>query len=379
MATAGQAEKRLDRILEWKGSVAMQLKKSVVAVLVMCAVPVVYVAAALRPGAYNFSSSEHGSMQEQVPAPPAQTPSAPAPAPAPAPVALPAPVVTVDPVTRPVVTVDPVTSVVVRTAVTPKVSVAFSADAMAPVVIKYPVKVRVLAPLQLVTQSSQSGSTVFVMSGDREGHQFVISSGNTYISVSGDSESYGTDHPSEFVEFLQEKISGDFIWFRRDGKSYVIRDPATIKRAKDFFAAVQELDKKQEELGKQQEALGEKQEALGKEQEEVHVQIPDMTEDLHKLEAELKKLGASGTQEDLGRIHGEIGELQSKLGDLQSVAGDEQGKMGEKQGELGEQQGKLGELQGELGRQQEQVFKDASRQMKSLIDDAVAHGLAKPE
>ncbi len=119
----------------------------------------------------------------------------------------------------------------------------------------------------------------------------MISSGNTYISVSGDSESYGTDHPSEFVEFLQEKLSGDFIWFRRDGKSYVIRDPATIKRAKDFFAAVQELDKKQEELGKQQEALGEKQEALGKEQEEVHVQIPDMTEDLHKLEAELKSAG----------------------------------------------------------------------------------------
>jgi beta-lactamase regulating signal transducer with metallopeptidase domain len=402
MATAGQAEKRLDRILDWKGSVAMQLKKSVVVVLVMCAVPVVYVAAALRPGAYNLSSSEYGSMQEQAPAPRAQAPSAPAPAPAPTPAALPAPVVTVDPVTRVIVTTDvaprvsvgiptieiaptpvtvttPVTSVVVRSAVTPKVSVAVSADAIAPVVIEDPVKVRVLAPLQLVTQSSQSGSTVFVMSGDREGHQFVISSGNTYISVSGDSESYGTDHPSEFVEFLQEKISGDFIWFRRDGKSYLIRDPATIKRAKDFFAAVQELDRKQEELGKQQEALGEKQEALGKQQEEVHVQIPDMTEDLHKLEAELKKLGASGTQEDLGRIQSEIGELQSKLGDLQSVAGDEQGKMGEKQGALGEQQGKLGELQGELGRQQEQVFKNASRQMKSLIDDAVAHGLAKPE
>jgi beta-lactamase regulating signal transducer with metallopeptidase domain len=395
MATAGQAEKRLDRILEWKGSVAMQLKKSVVVVLVMCAVPVVYVAAALRPGAYNFSSSEYGSVQEQVPAPPAQAPSAPAPAPTP--VASPAPVVTVDPATRVVVTTAvaprvsvaipapvaapaPVARVVVRTAVTPKVSVAVSADSIAPVVIEDPVKVRVLAPLQVVlAQAAQSGSTVLVMSGEREGHQFVISSGNTYISVSGDSESYGTDHPSEFVEFLQEKISGDFIWFRRDGKSYVIRDAATIKRAKDFFAAVQELDKKQEELGKQQQALGDKQEALGKQQEEIHVQIPDMTEDLRKLEAELKKLGASGTQEDLGRIQGEIGELQSRLGELQSVAGEEQGKMGEKQGELGEQQGKLGELQGELGRRQEQIFKDASRQMKALIDDAIAHGLAKPE
>ena len=57
----------------------------------------------------------------------------------------------------------------------------------------------------------------------------------------------------------------------------------------------------------------------------------------------------------------------------------EKGDSREFSSELGEQQGKLGELQGELGRQQEQVFKNASRQMKSLIDDAVAHGLAKPE
>ncbi len=123
----------------------MQLKKSVVVVLVMCAVPVVYVAAAMRPGVYNFSSSEYGSMQEQAPAPPAQAPTAPASAPAP--VASPAPVVTVDPVSRVVVTTPvaprvsvtldtpvaapaPVARVVVRTAVTPKVSVAVSADAM---------------------------------------------------------------------------------------------------------------------------------------------------------------------------------------------------------------------------------------------------------
>ncbi|HXN73148.1 MAG TPA: M56 family metallopeptidase [Candidatus Acidoferrales bacterium] len=400
MAKAGQAEKRLDRILEWKGSVAMQLKKSVVVLLVMCAVPVVYVAAALRPGAYNFSSSEYVSTQEQATAPPAPsaapTPgTAPTPAPAPMAAPSPAPVVTVDPVTRVVVATTvapkvsvaataivadaPVAKVDVKTAVAPKVSV--SARTIVPVAIADPVKVRALAPLPMVTQNSHSGSTVVVMSDERDGdrHQFVISSGNTYISVSGNSESYGTDHPSEFVEFLQEKNPGDFIWFRRDGKSYIIRDAATIKRAKDFFAAVQDLDKKQEELGKQQEALGEKQEALGKQQEEVRVKLPDLTEDLKKLEGELKALGASGSQEDIGRIQGEIGDLQSKLGDIQSVAGEEQGKLGEAQGKLGEEQGKLGELQGELGQQQEKIFREASRQMKSLIDDAVAHGLAKPE
>ena len=420
MAKAGQAEKRLDRILEWKGSVAMQLKKSVVVVLVMCAVPVVYVAAALRPGVYNFSSSEYGSMQEQAAPRPAQSPAVPAQPPAlaselagpsqapvaptpavssPAPVAASAPEANVV-VVSPSGTVDHAelasilaheSAYAARVAISPDLAPSAKPAMLA--------RAALMAKMaRSMAQNSQSGSSdeaelarrlaqsyqsssYVVISGERDGdgHQFVISSGNTYISVSGNSESYGTDHPSEFVEFLQEKNPGDFIWFRRDGKSYLIRDAATIKRAKDFFAQVQELDKKQEELGKQQEALGEKQEALGKQQEEVHVQIPDMSADLHKLEAELKALGSSGSQEDLGRIQGAIGELQSKLGELQSKAGEEQGKLGEKQGALGEQQGKLGELQGELGRQQEKVFKDASHQMKVLIDDAMEHGLAKPE
>jgi len=368
MATAGQAEKRLDRILEWKGSVAMQLKKSVVVVLVMTAIPVVYVAAALRPGAYNFSSIQYGAAQEQAPTPP-PAPTSPATQPNLAPVAPAASV-------SAAATVAPVARVSAMPMVAPAVLVG-PQSAPAPMV--EPFGNFYSQDLPHVTKRSQSSASVIVLNGESDGHQFVISSGKTYISVSGDSESFGTDHPSEFVEYLQEKIQGDFIWFRHEGKSYVIRDQATIKRAVDFFSPVHVLEQKQEELGKQQEALGAQQEALGKQQEEVHVQIPDMTEDLHKLEAELKALGASGSQEDLGRIQERIGELQSKLGDLQSKAGEEQGKLGEKQGELGEKQGKLGEQQGELGRQEEQIFKNASRQMKMLVDDALAHGLAKPE
>jgi hypothetical protein len=127
-----------------------------------------------------------------------------------------------------------------------------------------PVRVLAFAPLGRLLQSSPTGSTMIVRAADGDGQQFVISSGKTYVSVSGDSESFGIDHPSEFVEFLQEKIPGDFIWFRHDGKSYVIRDQATVKRAADFFSQVHALEKKQEELGKQQEALGAEQEAFGK-------------------------------------------------------------------------------------------------------------------
>ena len=343
----------------------MQLKKSVVALVVMTAVPVVYVAAALRPGTYSFHSTDYHEVQEQTATPPPASPTAtPTPMPTPMPSVIAA---------APLPNVSPLPQLPRVISVAPLVSVE-------PVVtLATPVRVLALAPVVRMAQSSHSGSTVFVRGTEGDGQQFVISSGKMYVSVSGDSESFGTDHPSEFVEFLQEKIPGDFIWFRHDGKSYVIHDQQTVKRAADFFSQVQAIEQKQEELGKQQEALGEQQEALGKEEEGIRVEIPDMTEDLHKLEAELKALGKTGTEEDLGRIQEKIGDLQNKLGDLQSKAGEAQGKLGEKQGALGEKQGKLGEQEGELGRQEEQIFREASRQMKSLIDDALTHGLAKPE
>ncbi|MGA7062935.1 MAG: M56 family metallopeptidase, partial [Candidatus Acidiferrales bacterium] len=85
MASAGQAEKRLDRILEWKGSVAMQLKKPVVVAVAFLAIPVVCVTAAFRPTIANTHLPE--AQSAQAPAPPAPPQPAPAPPSAPAPAA----------------------------------------------------------------------------------------------------------------------------------------------------------------------------------------------------------------------------------------------------------------------------------------------------
>ena len=155
MAKTGQAEKRLDRILEWKGSVAMQLKKSVVVVLVMIAVPIVYVAAALRPGTYNFSSIQYSAAQEKEPAPP-PAPAAPTPAPTPTPdptaiAVAPLPNVSSLPQYPRVVSVAPLVSVEPVVTLTPMRVVT-------------PVHVVALAPLVRMAQSSHSGSTVIVLS-----------------------------------------------------------------------------------------------------------------------------------------------------------------------------------------------------------------------
>ena len=49
MAKAGQAEQRVERILSWKGSVAMSMKKSIAVAVLTLAAPVIYLAASAHP------------------------------------------------------------------------------------------------------------------------------------------------------------------------------------------------------------------------------------------------------------------------------------------------------------------------------------------
>jgi beta-lactamase regulating signal transducer with metallopeptidase domain len=304
MASAGRAERRVERILAWKGAVAMRLKKSVAVVVVALAVPVVYLAASARPAGRNVDPQSSKSVevaQDQTPPP------------------------------------------------VPRASHA----ARAP---------------------RKSSNHSFYSYGNDEAQRFVI--------VSGRSDSLtmsGTQEDAEQVEELRKKIQGDFIWFRRDGKSYVIRDQATVDRAKALWAPQEELGKKQEELGKQQEALGKQQEELSVKMEQIHVKVPDLTKEIEKLQAELKQLDSSATMEQIGQIQSEIGDLQSKVGDIQSQAGDQQSKLGDEMGVLGAKQGKLGEQQGELGRQQGDLARQASRQMKQLLDESITKGTAQLE
>jgi len=430
MATAGQAEKRVDRILEWKGSVTMRLKKPVVIAYLLLAVPVVCLIAAFRPTIENFHSTPAQQAAPQTTQPPAVPPVQSAqPAATPAPVAAPAaaaeppvasdaapvaepsvaPEVSVRPVVRPVVSVrtnvvreisvDPVVSVhtvvtpLVLPNVRPMVSVA-PVVRLVPIVPVPPVggPVSPVAPVVSVHPFVQTTTTNRVINGDSDGEQFTIVSGNSSVSVSSDNFTISTEGNSDVANSLRRNFPGDFIWFIRGGKAYIIRDPATIKQAMDFFAPSRELGRQQEELGKQQEALGAqqealgaKQEALGEQMEKVRVKIPDMTVELQKLEAELKKMGQDGTQDDLGRIQEKIGEIQERIGELQAKAGEkqselgeQQGALGEEQGKLGEQQGKLGEQQGKLGEQEEAASRKATRGVKKLLDQAVASGLAKP-
>jgi beta-lactamase regulating signal transducer with metallopeptidase domain len=388
MAKAGQAEQRVERILDWKGAVAMGikssgLKKSIAVAVIAFAVPAVYLVASVRPATYNGNPQHVPFVQNQTPPPapraatvpqaqpalaptsdatPPPEPESPSSPPEPAPAAISGNISGV-----------PTPSPAPAASFAPRIAVpVYPPNAtMAPLPPVPPVAAR--AAQSRTAASSRSRGFSYAYGNDDE-QRFVIVSGKTdSLTMSGNRED------AEHVEKLRKTIPGDFIWFERDEKSYIVRDQATIDRARKLWAPQEELGKKQEELGKQQEALGKQQEELGAKMEQVHVNVPDMTAELDKLKAELKQLSSSATMEQIGHIQSEIGELQSKIGELQSQAGDQQGKLGEQMGALGEKQGKLGEQQGELGRQQGELAKQASRQMKQLLDEAITKGTAQPE
>jgi beta-lactamase regulating signal transducer with metallopeptidase domain len=340
MAKAGQAEERVERILAWKkagGAVTMSLKKPVLIAVILFAIPVVYLAASVRP-------AFHG--QSESPTPPAQAREL---APAPAAVAI-----------------APAAPVARTQAVSPPTALA----PVAPVALAF-------APTAWPGQSHGAGASHSGYSfsyGYNDEQRFVIVTGNSdSLTMSGSSED------AHHVERLRKQIAGDFIWFERDEKTYIIRDQATINRARSLWAPQEELGKKQEELGKQQDELGRQQDELGAKMEQVKIDVPDMTAELDKLKAKLQKLGSSATMDQIGDLQSEIGDLQSKIGEIQSRAGEKQSKLGDEQGALGEKQGKLGEKQGELGEQQAKLAQEATRQMKSLLDEAIKNGKAQPE
>jgi hypothetical protein len=341
-SSSGHPERRVDRILAWRP--AASVKKPFIAISLACAAPVLFLIASLHPSVTAQAAVERA--KESPVATPVNTPTALPPA--------------LSPKTHPQV-------------------VAQASPASGE-----------RSSQQKEDQTSEESHTVNVHGGFyNSGPRYVIIHANSNsVTMSGDEEDL------QHARSLRGKINGDFIWFEHDEKPYVITDPAFLSQVKNLFAPQEELEKQQDALGRQQDELGRQQDELGRQQDElgdkmeaVSVKVPDISPDLERIHARLKQLQASGaTQSELGSVQSQIGELQSRLGRLQSqagqqqsVIGSQQSELGQKQSELGRKQGELGRQQGELGRRQGELARQASSKLRSMFEDAISKGTAKPE
>ena len=215
---------------------------------------------------------------------------------------------------------------------------------------------------------------------DDGGESYALVSGNSndHVSFSGD----WTWARREGIDKARKIAHGDFLWFTRNGKSYVVDDPAIVSSLIAMYKPMEDLGRQQEELGRQQEELGRQQKALGERMSQASIPTPDVSKELAQLRASLAELDAANgktiNQEQLAGLLEKLAELQGRLGSLQGEVGSRQGEIGRQQGELGEQQGKLGERQGRLGAEQGRIAREADRKVKSVIDESLRNGKARP-
>jgi hypothetical protein len=263
------------------------------------------------------------------------------------------------------------------------------------------------APAEIIHDADDDNAVIITDSQDNSATNTNTISNGKHLSTSvghGYSYSYSSDgdswalvtDPSDRVTFsgdwhnstrdelnkARKLAGGKFLWFTHDGKSYFLDDPAVMAQIQEMYKPMEELGRQQEILGKQQEALGREQEEMGRKQEQASIPTPDISNEMARLNEAVARLdakkGSTVSERELADIEGRLGEIEGRLGRLQGEVGAKQGELGAVQGKLGEEQGRLGSEQGRLGAQQGTLAAEADKKVKSIIDESLRDGKAKP-
>jgi bla regulator protein blaR1 len=176
----------------------------------------------------------------------------------------------------------------------------------------------------------------------------------------------GTDSDMDTAKRLR-KGNDSMLWFRHGDKAYLIRDANYIQRARAAYAPVTELARQQGELGGRQGQLGGQQGALGARQGVLGAQQG-------QLASQQAMLAEQSIQ------HQRTAELETKKARLEAgehALSQQQEELGQQQDALGKQQEVLGAQQEALGKRQQQVSEQANQQVRKLLDEAIANGVAQ--
>jgi len=184
------------------------------------------------------------------------------------------------------------------------------------------------------------------------------------------------------IEKARKVAHGHFLWFRHEGKSYIVDDPAIVSQIEAMNKPMDDLGKQMRDLGKQMRDLGQQQREMGKQMRDVSVPTPDLSKEMAELNAAVESLkakqGGTISQKDLGELQGKIGRIQGELGSLQGKIVMQQMHIDGGMGKFGEQQGKLGGEMGELGAQMGKIAHENRTKINGIIDESMKNGKAKP-
>jgi BlaR1 peptidase M56 len=276
--------------------------------------------------------------------------------------------------------------------------------------------------------SSQSGSAQ-----DRgDSYAVVTGQGQHHVRFSG-------DYHTGTIDKAERQARGDFLWFTRDGKEYIVDDPAVLARIHTIYQPMEQLGEQMKAAGKQQDAEQNRAKVdrlvtestvntaeLDKQMAEFRAREPEFKKQMAELAAQMTKIQIPKIdQKQLDEIKSQMSQLQAtephfdqklsdlinkmvslevpkvdaidqqklaelneRMSELSSKFSDDQAKLidknieykidaetysriAKKMASIGAEQGKLG---GEMGR----MAGEADKQMRSIIDESLKNGKARP-
>jgi bla regulator protein blaR1 len=207
-----------------------------------------------------------------------------------------------------------------------------------------------------------------------------------FVQDDDNAATHGSSADLAAAKRLRGNASEPLLWFKRDGRAYVIRDRDTIEKARVLFA-------RQEELHKAMLGLEERQTILAAEQTARVASEDALRDQFHTLEQKLKEETAN-QQKELERQAKEIKEAMRKAAEeaslrdaetMRRIAAAQQEEVRRHQETLSMQQRMLGEQQAAVAaeqevraRQLEELTRAMQWEMRVLFEHALAAGIATP-
>ena len=206
---------------------------------------------------------------------------------------------------------------------------------------------------------------------------------DAYAIVNQESGTTTIHGPSgDDFEKVRRSLSGTYIWFRRDGKSYVIDDPALVEESQELVQTAATLALTQKRLADAARTLSDQQVNLANLQ--IHIVIPkiDIPAIQADVEESLKNLDLNGkpffTEHQLDDLKTRLDEANKRIAEMQSKLAAQHMTLGTQASILGKKQAELAQTQAKLAAEQAAKAEMASRRMRALLDQALRDGKAKP-
>jgi hypothetical protein len=183
------------------------------------------------------------------------------------------------------------------------------------------------APLLSVHAAPASSGLQAVRSMHRSegGEPYALVRPGSRLDMTGDNANRAD------IEAVKRQVQGEFLWFRKDGKEYIVQDPATLERVRQAWAPMEKTGAAMEKQGEEMGRHG-------------------------------KAMGAYGSEMALAAVTFNQGKMEA---------------LGKKMEEAGKPMEAAGEKMEALGKQMEAQQKEADRATRGIISEAVASGAAR--